>query len=169
MAKSFVSGGSGIVAWDTRGGFFFLLGIIKSSRFHVVVDTLSITLILGFLGWFWKFWLSFSCLQSWRRTWLGWWSILVNWTPAWMRSLNICFWETHMGPDWGFCTAGLLVLTTGRTSASSSVRILCLVHRHSVSPRSATSWAACWTTDSEATRGFNIDTNMPHNMGRGLL
>ena len=50
MAKSFVSGGSGIVAPDTWGCFFFLLQIIKSSQFHAVVGYLSINFTLGFLG-----------------------------------------------------------------------------------------------------------------------
>lgn len=55
LVKSFVSGGSGIVAQDTGGGFFFLVGTVKSSRFHVVVGILSITLTLVFLGVILKF------------------------------------------------------------------------------------------------------------------
>lgn len=49
MAKSFTSGGSGIVARDTGGGFFFLLGTIKS-KFHVSIGNLSIILTLVFGG-----------------------------------------------------------------------------------------------------------------------
>ena len=158
--KSFVSGGSGIVARDTWGGFFFLLGTMKSSKFHVVVGSPSIVLTLGFLGWFWNFWSSFSCFHSWRRMWLGWRSIFANWTPARIRSLNICFRETLTGPARGCHIIGFFV--TGRTSASSTSRILRLILKRSVSPRSATSWAACWTTASEATRGFNMETKVPY-------
>ena len=99
-----------------------------------------------------------SSFHSWRRTWLGCQSVFKNWTPDQIKSLNICFQDTHMGPNWGVHGVGLLVLVTGRTSASSDVRILCLVQRSSVSPRWATTWEACWTTDSEAIRGFSIET-----------
>jgi len=130
-------------------------------RVFLTMD-LSIILTPSFGGWFWNFWSSFNCLHSWRRTWLGWWSIFANWTPAQIKPLNICYQDTRMGPDWGVRRVGLLVLVTRRTSAPSNVQILHLVQRRSVSPRSATSWAACWTTDSEATREFSMETRVPY-------
>lgn len=148
MARSFSSGFSGIVARVTWGGFFLLIGTIMSSKFQVLVGACWIIHTPDLLGVFWNFWSSRSCSHSWSKIWLGCQLILVKTIPDHIRSLNICFWDTGMGPDWSVYGAAFLVLITGSTLAPSTSLILCLVFRHSVSPKSATIWAACevhWT------------------------
>ena len=88
IVNTFSPDGSDIVAWVTWG-FLLLLGTRKSSKFYVAIGSLSIVLTSGFFGWFWNFWLSIHCLHSWRRTWAGWQSIFINWTPAQIKLLNM--------------------------------------------------------------------------------
>ena len=145
ISRPFASGGSGIVAWATWGGFFILLATRTSSEFHIVDSSLSVILTPGFLRWFWNFCLSFYCLCSCRKTWLCWWSIFTNWTPAQIKSLNICFQDTHMSPDWEVQWVALWDLVMWRTSAPSNIWISRLVRRISVYSRLVTSWAARWT------------------------
>lgn len=99
IANSCSSGGSGIVAQVTWGGFSFYweLGNLPGSMFSFVF--FSVILTLAFSGIFWNFYLSFNWLHSWRRTWLIISPILANWTPAQIKSLSICFQDTHKGPQ----------------------------------------------------------------------
>jgi len=97
MARCFISGVSGAVAWVTWGSFFLLLGTRKSSKFHVVVGSLSLILIPGFLGNFQIFDCpSSASIAGQEHDWAEDKFLQIGHQPS-LIPLNICFRDTHMG------------------------------------------------------------------------
>lgn len=135
MARSFSSGCWVIIVQVTWGGFFRLLGTIKSSKVQVFIGICWIIHAPALLEVLWNFWSPWNCFHNWSKIWLGFWSILEKATPVHIRPLNICFQDTCMRCDWSVHGGVFLILVTRSPSVPSTTLTLLLVLSYSVSPR----------------------------------